>query len=313
MLKNIKPGTNNNLHNVQNPVVFQNLPYGFNPMNLQAFNAQPVKKPETIVQSQNNNINEIKTGCDSFEELLNEFQTKTLGFLYNQNKMLVELNEKNELVQDTLACLISEITALKNVVNNSSQEKSTIMNPNIKSTSHSHQPIASANESITSDDLLAFLYGDKSDFEYQIVLNYELPLPLYRERNFEFTVNIIDKNGKLVENSNKIPLTLSIYTCENPPKYIDSNTAGNKIFKGFTEKDLVKGSASFEKIQIKEVTSHFRNGWIFLVIHPKITTNASSNVYLGREGVFVQPEKIKPLVLEKVIVKAKKTKEKDDA
>jgi len=59
------------------------------------------------------------------------------------------------------------------------------MNPNIKSTSHSHQPIASANESITSDDLLAFLYGDKSDFEYQIVLNYELPLPLYRERNFE--------------------------------------------------------------------------------------------------------------------------------
>jgi len=113
MLQNIQPGANNNLHNVQNPVVFQNLPYGFNPMNLQAFNAQPVKKPETIVQPQNNNINEIKTGCDSFEELLNEFQTKTLGFLYNQNKMLVELNEKNELVQDTLACLISEITALK--------------------------------------------------------------------------------------------------------------------------------------------------------------------------------------------------------
>jgi len=46
---------------------------------------------------------------------------------------------------------------------------------------------------------------------------------------FRFTVNIIDKNGKLVENSNKIPLTLSIYTCENPPKYIDSNTAGNLI------------------------------------------------------------------------------------
>jgi len=33
---------------------------------------------------------------------------------------------------------------------------------------------------------------------------------------------------------------------------------------------------------------------------------------MGRDGVFVQPDKIKPLVLEKVIVKAKKTKEKDD-
>ncbi len=84
-----------------------------------------------------------------------------------------------------------------------------------------------------------------------------------------------------MENSKKISLTLSIYNCENPPKRIDLNMTGkipcillyliflgNKLFKGFIEKDLTKGSAGFEKIQIKEVTSHFRNGWIFLMIHP---------------------------------------------
>jgi len=114
MLQNIQPAPNNNLHNVQNPVVFQNLQYGFNPMTLQAFNQAPQlvnKKPEVLVQPQNANNNEVK--ADNFEDMINDFQAKTLSFLYSQNKMLVDLNEKNELVQDTLACLISEITALK--------------------------------------------------------------------------------------------------------------------------------------------------------------------------------------------------------
>lgn len=86
---------------------------------------------------------------------------------------------------------------------------------------------------------------------------------------------------------------------------------GNKILKGFTDKDLVDGSATFEKIQIKEVTSHFRNGWIFLVVYPKISTLHNNNVLRRGEGLNVNSQKIKPLVLEKVIVKAKKSKEKD--
>ena len=42
-----------------------------------------------------------------------------------------------------------------------------------------------------------------------------------------FTVYLVDTNGNIVENSNRIPLTIGIYSSENPPKYIDSNTAGN--------------------------------------------------------------------------------------
>jgi hypothetical protein len=244
--------------------------------------------------------------------MFNEFQNKTLSFLFNQNKMLIDLNEKNELVQDTLACLISEITALKNLISNPGQERLVLSKQPTKA-SISQQPLNSSSESITSEDLMSFIHGDKTNFEYQIVLDGDFSLPLYRERNFEFSVKLVDKAGKPVENSNKIPLTLSVYTCENPPKYVDSNTAGNKIFKGFTEKDLVKGGAGFEKIQIKEVTSHFRNGWIFLVVHPKLNTNANSNVFQSKDGLLIDSQKIKPLILDKVIVKAKKTKEREDA
>jgi len=113
----------------------------------------------------------------------------------------------------------------------------------------------------------------------------------------------------LSKNSNRIPLTIGIYSSENPPKYIDSNTAGNKILKGFIEKDLINGQATFEKIQIKEVTSHFRNGWVFFAVYPKLPQG--SNPSSTGNGLVVSGQKIKPLILEKVIVKAKKAKEKD--
>jgi len=42
---------------------------------------------------------------------------------------------------------------------------------------------------------------------------------------------LTDKNGNLVENINKIPLTIAIYSSESTPKFIDSNTAGNFTIK----------------------------------------------------------------------------------
>jgi pyruvoyl-dependent arginine decarboxylase (PvlArgDC) len=79
--------------------------------------------------------------------------------------------------------------------------------------------------------------------------------------------------------------------------------------KGFIDKDLISGSASFEKIQIKEVTSHFRNGWIFFVVYPKLNSNSNNTVLIGNNGYIVNAQRVKPLILEKVVVKAKKAKE----
>jgi len=137
-----------------------------------------------------------------------------------------------------------------------------------------------------------------------------LSLPLYRERNFKFTLLLADKNGKLIEHSNKIPLTIALYSSETVPKYIDANTAGNKILKGFIDKDMVNGTVTFDKIQIKEVTSHFRNGWVFFVVYPKVSNAGGTTLFSGRDNI-VNAQKIRPLIIEKVVVKAKKAKEKD--
>lgn len=220
---------------------------------------------------------------------------------------MLELKEKNEVLQDTLSCLVNEITGLKGIMKQNSMEKTIVpSNPLLL-----HQIIGNSTESITVDNLLSYLYGPAPEFHYNLILKSEMELPLYRERNFKFTVLLTDNKGNVVENVNRIPLTIGIYSSENPPKFIDTNTAGNKILKGFIDKDLINGQASFEKIQIKEVTSHFRNGWVFFVVYPKVP-NGPSNTLLSANEHMISHQKIKPLILEKIIVKAKKTKEKDD-
>ena len=83
------------------------------------------------------------------------------------------------------------------------------------------------------------------------------------------------------------------------------------------EKDLVNGVAEFEKLQIKEVTSHFRNGWIFFVVYAKMPSILGKNPKKESEkqnsGVEIEFLDIKPLILENVMVKAKKMKKGKEA
>lgn len=109
-----------------------------------------------------------------------------------------------------------------------------------------------------------------------------------------------------MKNSNKIPLSIALYTSENPPKYIEKNTAGHSILKGYIEQSLVNGFCKFDRIQIREVSSHFRNGWIFIVVIPSMTPLGSYN---PNEN-FIDYCQIEPLVVSKIVVKAKKIKEK---
>jgi len=258
--------------------------------------------------SGDNFVRESNSNAFNIEEFMKGVQTKVVDLLFAQNKMLVDLREKNELVQDTLACLINEVNSLKQVVKQNNSEK-----PFNKLEQMSILPhmLETSREIATTETLLNHLYGPKQDFQYQLVFKNELSLPLYRERNFKFTVLLTDKEGNPVKNSNRIPLTLAIYTSENPPKFVDVNTSGNKVLKGMTDKDLVDGSVTFDKIQIKEVTSHFRNGWVFFVVYPKGTMTLNP-LMAGANSVIINSTQIKPLVLEKVVVKAKRSKERED-
>lgn len=114
--------------------------------------------------------------------------------------------------------------------------------------------------------------------------------------------------GLPLYNHSQLFLRICIYSSENPPIEIKFNTAGNKIIKGDDYIEVKDGKARFNKLQIKEVSSHFRNGWIFLVVLPKAkedfcdlpTSNDGDNNTLN-----IEPEDIKPLIFENVKVKAK--------
>lgn len=294
------------LNNAQNQSILQSQQNG----SIAQLLAQAAVKGNPTLGSSPMEIRPKTEGQFSIENFFKDFQTKVFGLICTQNKMLGDLAEKNDLLQETLACLINEIGSLKKTVKLTCKEPAHAM-VNPENPLQMHQVIGNSTETITVDKLVTFLYGANPDFQYSLVLKHDLPLPLYRERNFKFTVMLTDKEGRLIENSNRIPVTIGIYSSENPPKFIDSNTAGNKILKGFIDKDIINGSVTFDKVQIKEVTSHFRNGWVFFVVYPKLTGNTMNNPILGSNGIPVNAQKIKPLILEKVVVKAKKAKEKE--
>ena len=62
---------------------------------------------------------------------------------------------------------------------------------------------------------------------------------------------------------------------------------------------MVKGNTgsearTFDRLQIKEVSSHYRNGWLFIVVQPKSLAD-NSQLAAG----------IQPFVVDNVVVKAK--------
>lgn len=58
------------------------------------------------------------------------------------------------------------------------------------------------------------------------------------------------------------------------------------------------------------MTSHFRNGWVFIVIIPSMTPLGS---LVPDQHSFVDYTRVQPLVLGHIVVKAKKLKDRKEA
>eukprot|EP01017_Pseudomicrothorax_dubius_P041064 TRINITY_DN6534_c0_g2_i4.p1 TRINITY_DN6534_c0_g2~~TRINITY_DN6534_c0_g2_i4.p1 ORF type:complete len:319 (-),score=44.85 TRINITY_DN6534_c0_g2_i4:125-1021(-) len=152
-------------------------------------------------------------------------------------------------------------------------------------------------------------YSEEKAFDFFLVLQTEnFPKIIFRDRNFNLSVKITDAEGNVVENQNKISLKVFLYSSEDHPKPIMTNTLGKHILKGLSEKDVINGEANFEKIRISEVTSHLPKGWMYLVVSPTSISDQVRIMYSNPRSKIVEPSRIKPLVIEKVIVKAKKYK-----
>lgn len=86
--------------------------------------------------------------------------------------------------------------------------------------------------------------------------------------------------------------------------------SGNSIFKGVTIREVKDGLCTFDKLQIKEVSSHFRNGWVFLVVQPRTVSDSTLS---NNSAVHELISCIQPFVLDNVVIKAKlNTKKKDE-
>lgn len=86
---------------------------------------------------------------------------------------------------------------------------------------------------------------------------------------------------------------------------LHNNKSGSEILKGMTESDLINGEAVFKKVQIKEVSSHYRNGCIFIFVYAKMPS-FSSDYNSRHNGSVVNFQEVKPFVIPNVIIKAKK-------
>jgi hypothetical protein len=125
-----------------------------------------------------------------------------------------------------------------------------------------------------------------------------------------------------VKNVNKLVLHLSMHTWEIPSNPIIRNKSGkklslrlnglgNKAIMGDTEVELKGGESVFDRIQINEVTSKFIHGHVALLVIPSKPCNVGTSLIeqTSEEG-YVDFEAIKPLMLEKVVVKSKKKNQK---
>lgn len=75
---------------------------------------------------------------------------------------------------------------------------------------------------------------------------------------------------------------------------------------GDTEVDVKNGEAVFDRIQINEVTSKFIHGYVAALIIPANPSNVGTSLASSQGDNYIDFESIKPLMLEKVIVKSKK-------
>lgn len=191
-----------------------------------------------------------------------------MQILQQQSAIIRMLTEQNDLTNKKLGCLLKKLERV-----GQSETNLTVVDL--------------PDESTSSKTLLSTLCGNAVDFHYVIKMTSEIPSPVFKERAFGLEAQIVDMKGNSVTLAKSVHFKILLFTSENPPKLLSINTSGDKIMRGSVETDT-KSKLSYNKIVIKEVTSHFRNGCFFLVVSPLDT-----------------PE-IKPLIIDNLVVKARK-------
>lgn len=131
-------------------------------------------------------------------------------------------------------------------------------------------------------------------FDYEILLKSDLNKYICKSKYFSFIIELQPLTLQVPQPDTKIPIEAKIYTSEPLPKQITTTMQGKKITRGKSIEHLVFNPAENKftariKMQITEVSSHFVNGTLSLVVEKS-----------GESDL-----RIKPLVIKDIIIKAK--------
>ena len=202
----------------------------------------------------------------------------------NQSKTLLSLQDFEKLL-DVVSLqqseLISRLSAIKD---------------NLKA-SHALPPLASPRKLSEKQEKEAI--EDDQSYMWGLEIVGHMPYPICKGKYFLVEVRTVSLTGEELPRDEDVELEIVLLSSEDSPVEIRENMAGKPIFRGQAS-TLLKydakenyHSASF-KVQITEVSSHFVNGWVRLVIRPK-------------KGAFPgsPPSLIEPLSVTNVIVRAK--------
>lgn len=260
----------------------------------------PVQRLPEAVPAGNEKV-ESKSGTGAVEE---EQQQRILYLIMQNTMMLNNAMIQHECSRKMVMECMDAVTYFKKF--NDDSQKSHL--ERLEKIQEDKRNSSTYNSNPTSTLLFNHLFGNDKHYRYELILDGELPQPIFRERNISIKVKLVDTmNGEVVKHENKVTLNLFLQTWEVPSTPIQRNKAGNKAIMGETEVELKEGEANFERIQINEVTSKFIHGHVAMVILPTKPLNHGTSLNdHAQSDRYVGYEEIKPLMLEKVIVKSKK-------
>ncbi|CAD8138127.1 unnamed protein product [Paramecium octaurelia] len=240
----------------------------------------------------NNSINQQNNLEQGFSQVVNEFQLKILNMFVQQNQMLLDFKNKNASLESVITQILDEITNLQRIVEQKFDNGQT--EDFVSRLSIPHQ------EMTHNNILLKSLSYNLNEFQYQLVLVNDLDTVLFKDKNFNLEIALKDMKGQDIKNKNKIELEIQLYSSDDKPIILQHNSQ-NQVILRLPEDNiwLEDGIVEVEKLQINEVTSHYQNGWVHMIVFP-----IKNNTKIGSDDI--NPALIKPLILQ-IVVKSKKT------
>jgi hypothetical protein len=130
-------------------------------------------------------------------------------------------------------------------------------------------------------------------YKWSLTLVQSIPNPICKGKYFDLQVALKPLCGLSLPVDTRVPVSIALLTANTPGVEIVDNMSGKPIVKGQTRM-MLKYDSEFQqhtakfRVQVTEVSSHFINGWVKLVVLPG-----------GDHG------EIEPLVCNNVVIRAK--------